>query len=126
MIKELIDTVRGREGYAGVAIYRGDTLLFCESLELSFAEKIKILFAENEAVYHSKVTAVMIRGFTITASMIDDLLVISRLEGRFMPAPVVTQEEPEYDVKGPEVRLITREEARKEAEIMLKHLIKTS
>ncbi len=125
MIKGLIDTFRGRDGYAGLAIYRNDVLLFCESVEPSFAEKIKQFFLENESAFQTGSTTAMIRGFTITASRLDDLLVISRLEGRFTPSPGMAQEEPEYFLKEPSARLITKEEARKEAEIMLKHLIKT-
>lgn len=124
MIKALIDALRGREGYAGMAIYLGDGLLFCDGFEHALADRAKSLFSEAESSFSSHRITAVIRGFTVSAFRQDSLLVITRSEGRFTSLPLPGPEEPEYVVTGPVTRLITREEARREAEHMLGQLMK--
>jgi|GEM_PF-5286244 len=123
MIKSLIDSYRCLEGYAGMAIYRDGGLLFCEGIDPDFTEKMKALFLECGSSFKSTAAMAIIRGFTISVSRLEGLLIISRFEGRFTCSPVVDPEEPEYSTGKPLARLITKEEAKKEAEYMLKQLM---
>lgn len=123
MIKRLIDAFRCREGYAGMAIYRENELLFYEGLEPGFADKVRLLFEDNRTAFYTNSIIAIIRGFTVTTFRADDLLIICRLEGRFTPLPRPAAEEPEYLAGQQAAHLMTREEARREAEIMLKKLM---
>ncbi len=123
MIKQLVDAMRGSEGYSGMAIYRGDTMLFFEGLEPSYADMIKELFEEIGAHYPAREVSLIIRGYTVRAFVAEDELVICMSEGRHAPRPAMPCGEPEYTAGQAPPGLITREEARKEATAMLKRLM---
>jgi hypothetical protein len=123
MLKRLIDVIRGQEGYAGMAIFLDSHKIFCEMLEPELSDKIKGIFLEGEAIFHAESMMAVIQGYTINAFMAGDALVICRLEGRFTPALRPCEEEPSYTAGHQEHRL-KRDEARKEAENILKLLMK--
>ncbi len=124
MLKRLIDTIRGQEGYAGMAIFLDGHRIFCEVLEPELSDKIKGIFAEGAAIFRAEGMMAVIQGYTINAFMAGDAIVICRLEGRFTPALRPEEEEPSYTTGHLEHR-ITREKARKEAEDILKHILKS-
>ncbi len=123
MIKQLVDAMRGGEGYSGIAVYRGDTMLFFEGLEPAYADTIKELFEEVGAHYPAREVSLIIRGYTVRAFVAEDGLVICRSEGRYTPRPAMPCGEPEYTAGQGPPGLITKEEARKEAAAMLKMLM---
>ncbi|MDI6897494.1 hypothetical protein [Methanocella conradii] len=124
MLKHLIDTLREQEGYAGMAVYLSNRIIFYEMLEPELLNKIKTVFEEGEAILHAERMMAVIHGYTINAFKAGDALVICRLEGRFTPALQPDEEEPSYTTGHQKQRLIEREEARKEAENILKLLMK--
>ncbi len=123
MIKGLVDVTRRSDGYSGMAIYRDGIMLFSEGMEPSFADRIKAMFDEARGHYPARSVSLVIRGYTITALMAEDVLVLCRSEGRFTPRPALPGAEPEYTAGQAPPGLITREEARKEAAAMLKMLM---
>lgn len=123
MIKQLVDTVRGADGYAGMAVYRGGGMLFSEGLEPAYTDMIKALFEEIGGHFSARGVSLAIRGYTVRAFLAEDKLVICRSEGRFMAMPVLHDREPEYAAGQAPPGLITKEEARKEAAAMLKLLM---
>ncbi len=52
MIKRLIDSLRGRDGYAGMAIYREGTPIYCDLLDPGLADGHRRLFEESEAIFN--------------------------------------------------------------------------
>lgn len=125
MIKRLIDAFRGREGYAGMAVYRDGLLLFCDALDPGLAEKNRRLFEQSETTFKASSMTSIIRGFTIATFRAGSLLVVCRFEGRFTRPHVPAEEETEYATGQQEEHLLTREEAKKEAELILQHLMST-
>jgi hypothetical protein len=123
MIKLLIDALRDQEGYAGMAVYRGDGLLFCDGLETGLADKMKRLFDDNKAIVRADSMIAVVRGYTINVYMADDILIVCRSEGRFTPVPRPGEEELSFSTGQQASYLITREEAKKEAGLMLKRLM---
>lgn len=121
MIKRIVDTLRGTYGYAGVAIYRGDCLLFYEGWDPGHAGLIKKFY--DGMLLPTDRIAMVIRGYTVTLFMLGGLLVACRSEGRFTPLPPLPDEEPEYTTGLTTSGLMARDEARKEAEAMLKALM---
>ena len=124
MIKATFDLYRAQKGYAGMAIYSDGIALFCEGIEPEIPEKIKALFTEAENTFHSTYATAIITGFTVSVNRQENILIISRFEGRFMPSPAFIHEEVEYSTGEPAPYLITREEARTEAEHLLGQLMK--
>jgi hypothetical protein len=123
MIKRLIDAFRGREGYAGMAVYRDDLLLFYDILDPDLADKVKRLFEESEATLRAGSMTSIIRGFTIATFRAGSLLIVCRFEGRFTRLQVPGEEEIEYALGQQAAHLMTREEAKREAELMLRRLM---
>ncbi len=126
MIKRLADACRGREGYAGMAVYHNGMPLFYDAMGPDLAEKSRRLFEECEAVFKARSMAAVIRGFTVATFRTEGLLVVCRLEGRFTQVPAPAEEDTaEYATGSEEARRITREEAKREAELILRHLLGT-
>jgi hypothetical protein len=123
MIKATIDLYRARNGYAGMAIYRDGIALFCEGIEPELTERIRALFIEAESTFHSTYVTATIMGFTVSVNRHGNILIISRFEGKFVPPPAFIHEEVEYSTGEPAPYLITREEARREAEHLLGQLM---
>ncbi len=123
MIKAAIDALRAREGYAGMAAYRGGRLLFRDGLAPELADTMRSLFDQGEATFNAHTVTVVIRGYTITMFAFEDILLICRVEGRFTPISRPVEEVAEYAPGHEAVRLLAREEARKEAERTLKRLM---
>jgi hypothetical protein len=123
MIKASVDVYREQKGYAGMAIYLGCQPLFREGIEPAFADKIKALFLEAEETFYSTRAAINILGFTVSATRKEEFLIISRFEGRFVPFPDIITEDEDYTTGEPATPLITREEARREAEHLLRQLM---
>jgi hypothetical protein len=122
-IKRLIDAFRGREGYAGMAVYRDGLLLFYDVLDPDLANRSKRLFEESEVTLKASSMAAIVRGFTIAAFRAGSLLVVCRFEGRFTRPPVPVEEETEYAMGQQPAQLLTREEAKREAELLLRRLM---
>jgi hypothetical protein len=122
LIKRIVDAMRGADGYAGMAVYRGDGMLFSEGLEPAYADTIKALLEETGGHFPVSISLIVM-GYTISAFMAGELLVICRYEGRFTARPPLPDAEPEYTAGQAPPGLITKEEARKEAAAMLKMLM---
>jgi hypothetical protein len=124
MIKRLVDALRGREGYAGMAVYHEDILLFCDAMDADLAEKNKRLYMEGENIFHAACMASVIRGFTVSTFRSGDLLVVCMFEGQFIrPPPPAPEDTVQYAPGREEEHPLTREEARREAELMLQRLL---
>lgn len=123
MIKRLVDSLRNRDGYAGMAAYRDGLLIFYDAFDPVLADKARRLFEECGPALKAGSMALVIRGFTISAFREGSLLVVCRLEGRFTLPVLPEEEEAEYAMGQQEAHLMTREEARKEAELILRHLM---
>ncbi|WP_325376977.1 hypothetical protein [Methanocella sp.] len=124
MIKRIVDLLRSTDGYAGIAIYRGQGLLFCEGWEPSHIARVVEFYSGPASHFQAKRMTLVIQGFTITVFMAGDMLVVCRSAGRFTSIPSLPEEEPDYTAGQAPAGLISREEARKEAEAMLKVLMK--
>lgn len=124
MIKPIVDLMRSTDGYAGMAIYRGRDLLFCEDWEPAHVARVVELYDGLASRFHARNTALVIKGYTINIFMAGDMLVACRSEGRFTALPALPDDAPEYTSGQAPAGLISREEARKEAEAMLKMLMK--
>jgi hypothetical protein len=125
MIKRLVDFLRSREGYAGMAAYRDGLLLFSDALDADLADKARRLFEVSEADLKAAGMAAVIRGFTVAAFRAESLLIVCRFEGRFSRPPVPAEEKTEYSTGQQAAHLLTREEAKSEAELILRHLLCT-
>jgi hypothetical protein len=123
LIKRIVDTMRKSDGYAGMAIYRGDCMLFIEGLEPSYTDTIKALFEETGEHFPARSLSLVIRGYTVAVFTSGDMLVLCRSGGRFAARPALPDVEPEFTAGQAPPGLITREEARKEAAAMLKMLM---
>lgn len=123
MIKRLIDAFRGREGYAGMAVYRDGLLIFYDVLDPDLADRNRRLFEVSEATLRASRMTSIIRGFTIATFRAGSLLVVCRFEGRYTRPPVPAEEETEYAMGQQAAHLQTREEAKREAELMLRRLM---
>jgi hypothetical protein len=118
MIKRLIDELRAGKGYAGMAVYGGDIVLFNEGMAPEYMDKMRCFMAFPAR----KVTAVA-RGYTISLFEADGFVIICRFEGRFTPVPGLDNEEPEFTTGLHEAALMARETAAKEAALLLKRLM---
>lgn len=123
MIKLLADSLRNRDGYAGMAVYRDDLLLFHDVLDPDLADKARRLFEESEIIFKAGGMSAVTRGFTIAAFRAGSLLVVCRFEGRFTRPPVPIEEKTEYSIGQQPAHLMTREEARRDAELTLRRLM---
>ncbi len=126
MIKRLADACRGGEGYAGMAVYHRGILLFRDGLDPDVADKCRRLFEESESVFEATRMAAVIRGFTVTAFRAESLLIVCGFEGRFTRPPELAEEgAAEYASGRQEDHPLTREEAKQEAELILRRLMGT-
>jgi len=122
LIKGLVDVVRRSDGYSGMAIYRDGIMLFSEGMEPSLAGRAKAMLDEVRGRCPARSVSLVVRGYTITALMAGDVLVLCTSEGGHA-RPALPDAEPEYTAGQAPPGLITREEARKEAAAMLKLLM---
>ena len=123
MIKRLADSIRNREGYAGMAVYRDDLLLFHDVLDPDLADKARRLFEESEIIFKTGGMSAVIRGFTVATFRAGSLLVVCRFGGRFTRPPVPMEEKTEYAMGQQPAHLMAREEAKRDAELMLRRLM---
>jgi hypothetical protein len=123
MIKRLVDAIRGKEGYAGMAIYHDGRLIFWEALDPGLADKSRRLYEESEATFRQSLMTAVIRGFTVVTFRLSGLLVVCRLEGQFAIPPSPSEETVEYATGRQEEHPLTREEAKNEAEALLRRLL---
>lgn len=107
-----------------MAAYFEGRLLFCDAMDPDLADKHERLFADSESIFHAAGMASVVRGFTISAFRAGDLLIVCRLEGQFSRPPAPAREDTfEYAPGWQEGHPITREEARREAALMLQRLL---
>lgn len=123
MIKRIVDRLRRAEGYAGMAVYRNESLLFHEGWDPGHAARIVELHRGLETRLAAKKTAVVIQGYTVSVFSSGALLVACRSAGRFTGLPALPDEEPEFTSGQAPPGLISREEARREAQAILKSLL---
>lgn len=106
-----------------MAIYHGDRLIFWEALDPGLEEKNRRLYEESEVIFKPGLMTAVIRGFTVVTFRLADLFVVCRLEGQFSRPPAPAEENLEYTMGRQDEHPLTREEARKEAELMLGRLL---
>ncbi len=112
MIKGVIDTIRGMPGYAGMAVYFAHGCAYLDLLDPSLVEGMYDLFIESSRV--EAITAI-VRGYSIEAFSVGDMAVVARFEGRYSPVPKIRPEDDDITPTEPAPRLMSREEARREA-----------
>lgn len=123
VIKNIIDIARKCEGYAGIAIYSGGTSIFNESVGREYAEEMLGLYQWVERTYANGNTdyiVVGIRRFTTFIRMLDDLVIVLLLSGKPQAFPDFTVDEPCFICPGTLPGLPTKEDARREAEVIIK------
>lgn len=115
LIKEAIDRLRESPGYAGMVLYLEEETAFIEGIEPELADGLRALLPQNA----KSITAIM-RGYSLIVLRSEDMVAIARLEGRYGTVPAITIEEDDIAIVEPVPRLMTREEARHEAEELLR------
>ena len=117
MIKGVIDVIRDIPGYAGMAVYFAQRCAYSDILDEKYADGMYDLYVESPGV--KAITAIM-RGYSILAFGVGDIIVVSRFEGRYFRVPDISPEEDDIVPAGPAPRLMSREEARREAQELLR------
>jgi hypothetical protein len=119
LIKGLIDLVRDMPGYAGMAVYFAHRRVYLDLLDEKYSDGLYDLYLESPGV--TAITAI-VRGYSILAFSVGDIVVVSRFEGRYFQAPMISLDEDDIVPAGPAPRLMSREEARREAQELLRSL----
>ena len=119
LIKEVIDQVRSLPGYTGMGIYCGGTCAYRDLMEGRLADDMHALYIAGSRDGVKVITAVA-RGYSILAFEAAGLVIITRLEGRFAPAPKIREDAEEITLNEPLRGLKSREEARIEAAALLR------
>lgn len=119
LIKGIIDRTRSAPGYAGMAVYYENACMYIDILDADLADGLYRLFKDACRSNVKAVTAIM-RGYSVVAFNVGELDVVARLEGRYAARLQIKSEDDEITVAEPAACLITREEARREAQELLK------
>ena len=117
MIKAVIDLIRDMPGYAGMAVYFSYNCVYSDLLDRKLVDGMCDLYIES---LHAEAITAIVRGYSILAFSVDDIVVVARFEGRFSRVPAIILETDDIAPAGPAPRLISREEARREAQQLLR------
>lgn len=117
LIKGVIDTIRGMPGYAGMAVYFAHDLAYLDILEEMLADGMYELFMAGS---HVETITAIVRGYSIIIFNAGDMAVVARFEGRYPGLPKICPEDDDIALVEPAPRLMSREEARREALELLK------
>lgn len=120
MIKGAIDMVRELPGYAGMAVYLVNGCIYQDALDEKLAAGMYDLFYERSRMDNATTLTAIIRGYSILAFSVGDLAVVARFEGRYFQAPKICPEEDDIAPVEPTPRLMSRDEARREAQELLR------
>lgn len=119
LIKGVIDRARGTPGYAGMAVYYENACVYIDILDADLADGLYSLFKDACRSNVKAVTAI-VRGYSVMAFNVGELAVVARLEGRYAATLKINAEDDDIALAEPAPCLITREEARHEAQELLK------
>jgi hypothetical protein len=117
LIKGVIDVVREMPGYAGMAVYFAHDCVYADAIDTKIADSMYDLFN----LPHAKSFTAIVRGYSILAFGVGDTAVVARFEGRYYHIPKLSLGEDDIVASEPAPRLISRDEARREAQKLLKN-----
>ena len=117
LIKGVIDVVRKMPGYAGMAVYFAHDCVYTDMIDQKIADGMYDLFINSSSA--KSVTAI-VRGYSILAFGVGDAAVVARFEGRYFHMPKLSPDEDDIIASEPAPRLISRDEARREAQQLLR------
>lgn len=116
-VKAVVDRARVIPGYAGVAVYTGDTGLYSDAIDRGY---VKVLLDLLKASPGARRASAAARGFTFVAFYAGDYVVVLKVAGRFPALPALDIEEPTFVDPSCAPALPSREAARREAEAALR------
>lgn len=99
-----------------MAIYYESVCVYIDLIDEGLADGMYRIFAESPG---KRVTAIA-RSYTIMALDVSELTVVARLEGRYAALPDIGPDDDDIAIAEPAPRLMTRDEARLEAQELLK------
>lgn len=117
LIKGVIDVVRETPGYAGMAVYFAHDCVYADAIDRNIADGMYDLLIDGS---HVKSITAIVRGYSILAFSVGDTAVVARFEGRYFHMPRLSPEEDDIVALEPAPRLISRDEARREAQQLLR------
>ncbi|HEY3422959.1 MAG TPA: hypothetical protein VGK13_07335 [Methanocellaceae archaeon] len=124
MIKGVIDAIREMPGYAGMAVYLAHDCFYLDALDGTLADGMHDLFLSSRA----KALTAIVRSYSILAFSVGDLVVVARFEGRYFQVPKISPDEDDIVPDGHAPRLMSKVEARREAQELLRsfHILPTA
>ena len=117
MIKGVIDLIRDMPGYAGMAVYLAHNCVYVDLLDRELVDGMYDLLIESS---HTKAVTAIVRGYSILAFSVGDMVAVARFEGRYFQVPTIRPEDDDIAPAESAPRLMSREEARREAEQLLR------
>jgi hypothetical protein len=123
LIKGVIDSVRELPGYAGMAVYFARGCIYVDILDSLLADGMYDLFSGpqcDEDIPVARTFTAIIRGYSVLAFSAGDVAVVARFEGRYFHMPKIYPVEDDIVPAEPAPRLMSKEEARREARELLK------
>jgi hypothetical protein len=117
LIKGMIDVIREMPGYAGMAVYFAHDCVYADVIDRNIADGMYDLLIDSSR--KRSITAI-VRGYSILAFEVGDTAVVARFEGRYFHMPKLSLEEDDIVASEPAPRLISRDEARREAQQLLR------
>jgi hypothetical protein len=117
LIKGVIDVIREMPGYAGMAVYFAHECVYADAIDRNIADGMYDLFNNYS---HTKSITAIVRGYSLLAFGVGDTAVVARFEGRYFHIPRLSLDEDDIVASEPAPRLISRDEARREAQQLLR------
>lgn len=126
VIKGLIDSARNAEGYAGIAVCYGDDILITEGIDsyvLSYLLRMYRHISTGSLVNgRPGYVSTIIGGFTFFIQPYHRMIVVTRYYGRVRAPPSLASFEPDFTDTSFTPGLPSIENARHDAEAILKQL----